>query len=311
MLENNTFVKTLSDFLKSNSITHIFCSNKFCAYLKLECNDFFIHTIEDVRSMTYVACGMCAAIKKPTVIVVDGDNESRSLFSGMTEAFYRDLPIIAVIISNYNQLNYKKGMNDCAANFYSIRDVDSKKMLDRCFEGIKKNVLVSSKPILINYISDKNGLNPKIEASSSKDKISNILSVFETLIDSDDYLFIADDIIYNNTTLKLKHIYETNSETSSNDGIISTVFGAALSKIHKNYYCILSYKDFIHDINSLANRHFPNNIVIVILSNCQHKTISDYCNSLGINYAFSHDLTSLAKNKVDGKASVIELNIIR
>ena len=57
---------------------------------------FKIFSAVDERSAAYMACGMAAESGEPIVISCTGATAARNYLSGLTEAFYRKLPIIAV-----------------------------------------------------------------------------------------------------------------------------------------------------------------------------------------------------------------------
>ncbi|MDD2504689.1 MAG: thiamine pyrophosphate-binding protein [Bacilli bacterium] len=60
-------------------------------------DDFFeIYSVVDERSATYFATGLSFITKEPVVISCTGATASRNYLSGLTEAFYRKLPIIAL-----------------------------------------------------------------------------------------------------------------------------------------------------------------------------------------------------------------------
>lgn len=60
---------------------------------------FEIYSSIDERSAAYIACGMAAESGEPVVINCTGATSSRNYMPGMTEAFYRKLPVIAISTS--------------------------------------------------------------------------------------------------------------------------------------------------------------------------------------------------------------------
>ena len=60
---------------------------------------FKIFSGPDERSAAYMACGMAEATGKPIVITCTGATSSRNYMPGLTEAYYRKLPIIAITAS--------------------------------------------------------------------------------------------------------------------------------------------------------------------------------------------------------------------
>lgn len=57
---------------------------------------FEMYSSVDERSAAYMACGMAAESGEPVVITCTGATASRNYMPGMTEAYYRKLPVIAV-----------------------------------------------------------------------------------------------------------------------------------------------------------------------------------------------------------------------
>lgn len=57
---------------------------------------FEIYSSVDERSAAYIACGMAEESGEPVVISCTGATASRNYFSGLTEAYYRKLPILAI-----------------------------------------------------------------------------------------------------------------------------------------------------------------------------------------------------------------------
>lgn len=57
---------------------------------------FEVWSAADERSAAYLACGLAWASGEPVVVSCTGATASRNYLSGMTEAYYRKLPIIAI-----------------------------------------------------------------------------------------------------------------------------------------------------------------------------------------------------------------------
>lgn len=63
----------------------------------LMCDPFFeIYSAADERSACYMACGMAAESGEPVAISCTGATASRNYMPGLTEAYYRKLPILAI-----------------------------------------------------------------------------------------------------------------------------------------------------------------------------------------------------------------------
>lgn len=57
---------------------------------------FELYSCVDERSAAYMACGLAAESKEPIVINCTGATSSRNYFPALTEAYYRQLPILAI-----------------------------------------------------------------------------------------------------------------------------------------------------------------------------------------------------------------------
>lgn len=59
-------------------------------------NWFEVYSCVDERSAAYMACGLSVESGEPVVITCTGATASRNYYPGITEAFYRKLPILAI-----------------------------------------------------------------------------------------------------------------------------------------------------------------------------------------------------------------------
>lgn len=60
-------------------------------------DDFFqVYSCVDERSAAYMACGLAEESGEPVVLSCTGATASRNYFPGLTEAYYRKLPIVAI-----------------------------------------------------------------------------------------------------------------------------------------------------------------------------------------------------------------------
>lgn len=57
---------------------------------------FEVYSSVDERSAAYMACGMAAESGEPVVLSCTGSTASRNYYPGLTEAFYRKLPVLAI-----------------------------------------------------------------------------------------------------------------------------------------------------------------------------------------------------------------------
>ena len=60
---------------------------------------FDVYSSVDERSAAYIACGMAEESGEPVVLSCTGATASRNYMPGLTEAFYRKLPVLAITSS--------------------------------------------------------------------------------------------------------------------------------------------------------------------------------------------------------------------
>ncbi len=93
-------VLLLIALLKANNIKHVIVSpgtTNFTFVASLQNDDFFkLYSCVDERGAAYMACGMTMELNEPVVITCTGATASRNYLPGLTEAYYRKLPILAV-----------------------------------------------------------------------------------------------------------------------------------------------------------------------------------------------------------------------
>lgn len=86
--------------LKQNNIRKIIASpgtTNMALIGSIQSDPFFeIYSSVDERSAAYIACGLASESGEPIVISCTGATASRNYFPGLTEAFYRKLPILAI-----------------------------------------------------------------------------------------------------------------------------------------------------------------------------------------------------------------------
>ncbi|GGI71402.1 2-succinyl-5-enolpyruvyl-6-hydroxy-3-cyclohexene-1-carboxylate synthase [Shewanella hanedai] len=86
--------------LKAHGVRYVIASpgNTNTAFIgSIQKDPFFkIYSAVDERSAAYMACGLAAETGEPVVISCTGATASRNYVPGMTEAYYRKLPVLAI-----------------------------------------------------------------------------------------------------------------------------------------------------------------------------------------------------------------------
>lgn len=108
---NNMSVQLLIALLQKHGITRAIISPgttnlEFAAGLQYSQN-FELYSAVDERSAAYMACGMAAESNEPVIITCTEATASRDYFPGITEAYYRKLPILVVTgVHRYYQIGH-------------------------------------------------------------------------------------------------------------------------------------------------------------------------------------------------------------
>ena len=93
-------VQIVISLLKANGIKRVIASpgtTNMTFVGSIQQDPFFeIYSSVDERSAAYMACGMAAETNEPVVLSCTGATASRNYMPGLTEAYYRKLPILAI-----------------------------------------------------------------------------------------------------------------------------------------------------------------------------------------------------------------------
>ena len=92
--------------LKAHGIKKVIASpgtTSICLVSSMQRDPFFeMYSAPEERSAAYMACGLAVESGEPVVITCTGATASRNYFSGLTEAFYRKIPVLAITCSRRN-----------------------------------------------------------------------------------------------------------------------------------------------------------------------------------------------------------------
>lgn len=104
-------VQMLISILKHHNIKKIVASpgaTNVTFVGSLQSDPFFeVYSSVDERSAAYIACGLAAESGEPVVLSCTGATASRNYMPGLTEAYYRKLPILAVTATqNENRIGH-------------------------------------------------------------------------------------------------------------------------------------------------------------------------------------------------------------
>ncbi|WP_276509898.1 thiamine pyrophosphate-binding protein, partial [Psychrobacter cibarius] len=86
--------------LKAHNIKHVIASpgtTNTALVSSMQQDPYFtMYSSVDERSAAYMACGLAAELGEPVVISCTGATASRNYLPGLTEAYYRKLPVLAI-----------------------------------------------------------------------------------------------------------------------------------------------------------------------------------------------------------------------
>lgn len=108
MMNNNFYTEVRNAqivlyLLKSRGINKVIASpgtQNMAIVVSMQHDPFFeMYSAADERSAAYIACGMAAESGEPVVLSCTGATASRNYIPGLTEAYYRHLPVVAITSS--------------------------------------------------------------------------------------------------------------------------------------------------------------------------------------------------------------------
>ena len=232
---------------------------------------------EDARSVAYIGTGMAAESDETVVICTNGDIEYRSFCSGLTEAFYRNLQIIAITVSDHIRLDYSVEIKDTVKYHQRISGRMTEQEVKNCLHNIINGKMPCHLDIDITQNVECVEVGNRGEADSyALQPLHNINSV-AAVIPEDCTVFVG-----NCFELK-KELFKCDVSVSvagGYEGVLARVLGASLCGKKSRYFGIVTEKEFIHDINSLGNRYINNKIVYIVYIKEKKDVVRDYAAAL-------------------------------
>ena len=241
----------------------------------------------DPRSALYIATGICAQNNEKVIVILNSSNSSRSAFSGLTEAFYRNLPIILLTVGK--KLDYSVELNDVVNGHFEISSFDDlDKLLLNHFNY----------PIHIE-LNDLKDFNYKIK-KISLDWLSKVLS-------PDDYFYFSHNFNLNQNDLSCKVV--VGGMDDCDEGALSNVLGASLAKKRRRYIGLVTETEFLHDMNALGNINVNDSLIYIVYSKQYQKMIQDFAKSLDF-FVDCFDIKNIDVKKIksiinNGRKSII------
>lgn len=168
-------VQMLISILKHNNIKKVIASpgTTNMAFVASIQNDpyFEVYSCVDERSACYMACGLSVESGEPVVLTCTGATASRNYMPGLTEAFYRKIPILAVTTAQHfskignnvpQSLDRTTPLNDIVNLSVQVPIVNTKDDEIGCNQLLNKAILELKRngggPVHINIVSSVNAL---------------------------------------------------------------------------------------------------------------------------------------------------------
>lgn len=218
------------------------------------------HCFLDARSAIYGATGIAAQNKEKVIALVNGDNTSRSAYTGMTEAFYRNLPVVLITLSG--ELDYSVELGDVINGHYRVHT-------EKELETLLMDKI--SLPAHIEYTG--------AEFVAAKKDCLEIQKVLFQALTTEDYLYFGSNITFHDFDYSCKVVQ--GGMPNCYDGALANVLGASLAKQHKRYVGVVTEKEFLHDMNTLGNININDSLIYVVIADYPNRLIADYAMSLG------------------------------
>lgn len=213
----------------------------------------------DSRSAVYIATGIAAQNKETVVVLLKSSNASRSAFSGMTEAYYRNLPIILVTVGR--DLDYSAELNDVVNSHHVVSSLNE-------IERISDLILPAHIELEVPE---------KVEDTKS----SSVFKCLKDSVSAADYLYASQNLSFNADGFNCKVV--NGGTKNCLDGSLSNVLGASLAKKRRRYIGVVTEDEFLHDMNALGNINITDSLVYFVLCDHNNEIICNYAKSLGFN----------------------------
>lgn len=111
---NSNNIDLVVALLKSNNISDLVISpgGTNIPIVKMVQSDDFFHcySVVDERSAAYVAIGIYLQKRKPVALICTSAQATRNYVPGLTEAFYKHVPILAITMEKHPRFKYQEYM---------------------------------------------------------------------------------------------------------------------------------------------------------------------------------------------------------
>lgn len=229
---------------------------------------------QDARTVGYVGTGIAADSREPVVILCN-EGDARSLAPAQTEAFYRQLPVMFLIVRKSVALNNASPMKDISNyNYYITRSDDSievQKTMDDAFNQL----LQQDKPVVQVFCELENG-DSVPQNCRFQEWIDKLVETY-----GDNFHYVVSNEVFKAFKAKAINVY-TMKNTESFVGYVSYYLGTLLPD-SGNGIAFITEEEFLLDINTLGSRHYPDNTCIIVMCKSKQDRCYRCAKAFGMN----------------------------
>ena len=242
--------------------------------------NFDAKKVIDARSAAYYATGIIGETGKTAMLICLNDNESRSCYSGITEAHYKKMPLIFVSVESKPNLEYTSEIKDTVCKTIDLsKETVFLSITDKIVEAVRF-AEEAKQPIHI-IIGNGNG-------NVADTKKRDVTAVVKT-IHNNNYVFIGSDF-------DCKCPYVARNVAGSKYGVLSNVLGASLEGKKNKYIGLCDEEEFLLDINTLGNRHINDKVSYCVFCKNSSSYISEYALACGFRVIKGQENIELLNN---------------
>lgn len=192
-------IQILIALLKFHGIKKVIASpgvRNVCFVGSIQNDPFFeIYSSVDERSAAYIACGLAAESGEPVALTCTGSTASRNYASGLTEAYYRKLPVLAITATRHlgkvgnsveQVIDRSVQMKDMVCKSIQLEEVHTRRQEKAAALEINKALIALRRngggPVHINLVANFNSdfsvrELPKVKGIRYTDSLSNMPAI--------------------------------------------------------------------------------------------------------------------------------------
>ena len=229
-----------------------------------ELNQIKFHSIEDVRSATFYACGMSQETDEAIGLVIS-EESLPNIYTGLTEAWFQRRPIVVIALCSRVLNKNIDYLNNCTEACFKIQN-------DLDIEQFFQDVSIVDSPIVM-LIEEEYNRNHKV--------INFDLMPLINQLDSSDQVILSSAI---KTDLNLPQIHKVPVEYRY--GLFSKYMGYLLGNDSRTIL-VADYDSVKLDMNIFNNRYICTKFKMILLKVNQEFEVDGWIESNGIKVMYA------------------------